>query len=383
MAVKKGSIRHFRWFISNLAVNLIPALKRKIILYNRIIPAAEAGAADMRESTQATNFNAEEREFINYLPRQLPEQLKRKIACIEFHDKTLLGNTGALVDDNNQALISFMRSRPFVNYHDFRPEILNPVNKGEVRYFNMLGSHRGHRHLFHFLIDRMPQLYYALNLFKLAEQPLIVLINEDVPKFQRDLYRFISNDYPNVSFVEVPHNERWKVENLFHVDYYQTIKTTLADPDFLKFLKTTFMRGYGIDNNLSPTDRIYVCREDTKNRRFVNEQEIAAVFEEFGFKKILAGKLSFEEQIRTFNNAQYIAGIHGAGLTNILFSSPGARALEIFSEDHVKDTYFLLSRTLGQDYSYLFGGTQRRHSHFHLPASRLENKLRTTLSSLT
>lgn len=50
------------------------------------------------------------------------------------------------------------------------------------------------------------------------------------------------------------------------------------------------------------------------------------------FKAVMLENLSFYEQIKYFNNAKLIIGIHGAGLANVLFCNKGATLLEIYPD---------------------------------------------------
>jgi capsular polysaccharide biosynthesis protein len=44
---------------------------------------------------------------------------------------------------------------------------------------------------------------------------------------------------------------------------------------------------------------------------------------------------------------------HGAGLTNVAFSPPGVRVLEMFASTYVHFGLWAISKTLGADYRYV------------------------------
>jgi hypothetical protein len=96
--------------------------------------------------------------------------------------------------------------------------------------------------------------------------------------------------------------------------------------------------------------RIFISRNDAKNRRILNQGEIDAVLAEFGYEGVeLTGK-TFDEQRGLFSDASHVVGVHGAGLTNILFSPPGAQVLEILPPMCAVPDYWQLSRAMGHHY---------------------------------
>jgi Glycosyltransferase 61 len=48
-----------------------------------------------------------------------------------------------------------------------------------------------------------------------------------------------------------------------------------------------------------------------------------------GFEKVVLELLPFDEQVALFRRAECVIGGHGAGLSNIIFSPPGCRIVEI------------------------------------------------------
>jgi capsular polysaccharide biosynthesis protein len=50
----------------------------------------------------------------------------------------------------------------------------------------------------------------------------------------------------------------------------------------------------------------------------------------YGIEAIDPGTLPLTEQIKIFHEAKLIIGTHGAGLTNVIFSQPGALLYELF-----------------------------------------------------
>jgi capsular polysaccharide biosynthesis protein len=108
--------------------------------------------------------------------------------------------------------------------------------------------------------------------------------------------------------------------------------------------------------------RITLTRGPSANNRTVrNEAEVQELLSGYGFTAVDPGQLSVTEQIATFAQAELIVGPHGAGLTNIVFASPGARVIELFPAGYMLPDYWWLSTSVpGLDYRYLSAPPERK-----------------------
>ncbi len=78
-----------------------------------------------------------------------------------------------------------------------------------------------------------------------------------------------------------------------------------------------------------PTEFLFISRKDTKTRQIENELELIHLLKKYNFKiETLDGK-TFEEQRNLFNKSKVIITMHGAGLTNLLFSAKNSLVIEI------------------------------------------------------
>jgi capsular polysaccharide biosynthesis protein len=107
---------------------------------------------------------------------------------------------------------------------------------------------------------------------------------------------------------------------------------------------------------------VYITRGATKNNRAVlNESDVIAALEARGFVAVNPGKLTIDDEIRTFAEADLVVSAHGAALSNIIFMGPGAAVLELFPASHVMPCYWKLAGTVpGLNYRYLCGVGAKR-----------------------
>lgn len=106
----------------------------------------------------------------------------------------------------------------------------------------------------------------------------------------------------------------------------------------------------------TPT-RLYLSRgQQPGARRYLQEPDLWPRLERRGFVMLDPGTLSVQEQIDVFHNAEVIVAPHGAALTNITWSRPGVRVLEMFAGSYVHLGLWTIAEAIGGiHYRYLVG----------------------------
>jgi capsular polysaccharide biosynthesis protein len=110
------------------------------------------------------------------------------------------------------------------------------------------------------------------------------------------------------------------------------------------------------------------------------------MLQKYSFECIDADRLTIEQQIRIFSEAAFVVGIHGAGLTNMIFRYPyQMNVLEILPDAPerfaIPPHYFLLSGIFGFQYNAVMGSTyvKKLNKSFTMNAAELELALQTML----
>jgi capsular polysaccharide biosynthesis protein len=83
-------------------------------------------------------------------------------------------------------------------------------------------------------------------------------------------------------------------------------------------------------------ERLYISRRLAGRRRVIDEEKLIAILEKYGFVIFYPEEHSFLEQVAIFSRVIYLVGMHGSGLTNMLFMPKGASVLE-FHKDHTNE----------------------------------------------
>lgn len=107
--------------------------------------------------------------------------------------------------------------------------------------------------------------------------------------------------------------------------------------------------------------RLYVSRGTRMNsRRVVQEPELIELLRPLGFEVIDPGDYDVQEQIDFFSAAEVVVGAHGAGMSNLVFSPPGVRVLELFAPRYLNPGYWsILASIPDAQYRYLVGRGRR------------------------
>lgn len=128
--------------------------------------------------------------------------------------------------------------------------------------------------------------------------------------------------------------------------------------DFLRqsFLENNFQELSSLPESCNyKHKKIYISRADASRRRIINEPELIALVESYGFAVVKLERMRFLDQVKLFKNAEVIVAPHGAGLANLVFCKKLTKIIEIFSPNYVNVCFWCLSSQVELDYYYLIG----------------------------
>ena len=136
----------------------------------------------------------------------------------------------------------------------------------------------------------------------------------------------------------------------FEVDKLAYVSVDMMDDRLLSDVRTriwgkTLARSRA--TALHPEDRWRVASID-------NQPQVETVLRDFDFEFVEADKLDFAEQVNIFSEASVIIGLHGAGLSNMMYAKPGALVIEISDLINFPNPfYYALASELGHSYANL------------------------------
>jgi len=120
-----------------------------------------------------------------------------------------------------------------------------------------------------------------------------------------------------------------------------------------------------LDADAPQSGRIFVSRRWRGKRMIVNDREVFAALQPWGFRRVCLETMSVTDQIALFHGAECVVGPHGAGLTNVVFCRPGAKVLEVNTPYRTTSLFYALARYRQIDYHlHVADPVQDRFSNF-------------------
>ncbi len=154
------------------------------------------------------------------------------------------------------------------------------------------------------------------------------------------------------------------------------------------YLKNLFLKPNS--DRITGKKRLYLSRNQSGNRRLINEVEVINFLQKYDFEVVNLELLTIAQQAQILSQAQIVISPHGSGLSNIVFCQVKTIIIEIFSPHYVYPCYWLISNLMNLDYYYLMGeviGSCAFHQLLY-PDSRFEDlylnlkKLESMLNSM-
>jgi len=214
---------------------------------------------------------------------------------------------------------------------------------------NLLQGSSGENY-FHFMFDILPKLWMVESKIKFEDIDYF-LLNKKID-WQIKILEIIGiNSNKILSAEQYRHIEASRIISVTHPWYLEGyIQEQVANiPSWIIYeLRTNFLNKNISKKNL----KIYLDRSDSKFKhcKVLNNSELVNFLEKRKFQIVKPEKLSLNEQINIFNNAQIIVGGHGASFTNIVFCEKNTNIIEFIPSSHPNKKCERISKVLDLNY---------------------------------
>ena len=200
---------------------------------------------------------------------------------------------------------------------------------------------------YHWLIDTLPRL---LVLRRHHPNMLLLLPQELPPKQARD---YVTQSAAALGFTQYLFlNTRQTLQAGCVVLPELTAPSLTQNPELVGQVRAQLLAALGPAAAVA-TRRVYAARSAGGVRSLLNEPAVAALLQEMGFEKVYFEQLSFLEQLHLMQETTVLVGVHGAGMTNMLFLPPEAKVVELLNEGHGDLCYFRLASCLRLPYLWV------------------------------
>jgi hypothetical protein len=188
---------------------------------------------------------------------------------------------------------------------------------------------------YHWLIEDLPCTLFAMK----SDPSAPLIVSKKTPNYVRE---FAHNSGRQLVYVDGPQ----KLEKILFVEKCNDsgwpsqydISELLNYSNFKKLLY------HGI-----PHKKYYISRRYSK-RSPSNEIEIEQLAIDSGYEILYLERMTHAKQISIISGAATIAGVHGAGLANMIWMKPGTKIVDIINENYWTESTHRLSHLGNQEY---------------------------------
>jgi len=202
---------------------------------------------------------------------------------------------------------------------------------------SLLTGGGGNSNYWHWLFDVLPRIEIAKKVINLKKINYF-LFPDLVKPFQLETIDMLnipsqktlsSKKFRHVSSDQIFITDHPYIKQNAHLD-------TQNIPDWVfRWVRTNFLKKEKFTEAPSPK-KVYIDRDDStanhaKYQNILNKDEFYNFLKSQDFKFLNLSKLKFIDQVKIFNNAELILGIHGSGFSNIIFSEKKTKIIELRS----------------------------------------------------
>lgn len=191
----------------------------------------------------------------------------------------------------------------------------------------------------HFLFDRAPLLEHVL---RSGDLPDFIVIEEKLVNWCCQVLALIGVD------IEV---RPIRGKTYYRFQDLRLFTSTMHPGHFWTDEHMAFFERFRPEPK-AQTRRIFIKRPQGR-RGLVNEAEIHAIAQDKGFEIMELEKLTMAQQCAAFAEAEFIAGVHGAGFSNMVFSQSGTKVLELARKGYITGSYSITAGRFEMPYAIL------------------------------
>jgi capsular polysaccharide biosynthesis protein len=203
---------------------------------------------------------------------------------------------------------------------------------------SLLTGGAGNNIYWHWLFDVLPRLHLCSKVINL-EDISYFLVPDNILSYQNETLQCLN--IPKHKIISSRKFRHIKTNQLVITDHPvvtsgDATKDIMVMPYWIsKWLKDSFIDKSKKINKVS-VKKIYIDRsshetEKIQLRSIENEDEIKNYLFKNGYIPIKLHETSFINQVKLFNEAESIVGLHGGGFANLAFCKPGTKVIELRS----------------------------------------------------
>ncbi len=222
-----------------------------------------------------------------------------------------------------------------------RPRVAKPGN-----YYSLLVHYARRGVYYHWVHDTLERLYGVVEVLPPDTR---YVVPAGLLPYQLETLRAVGVEDDQV--VPFDGEEVWELETLHFAP--PIVSSGANHPPADAWLREKFFDAYGISPGLG-SRRIFLSRRNMRRRQVTNEDEVVEFLTPFGFEICVPEALPMKEQVALFADAEVVVSTHGSAFTNLLFSPPGCRVVDMIEPAmmHLSYVFWSMTEQLRQEYWY-------------------------------
>lgn len=192
-----------------------------------------------------------------------------------------------------------------------------------------LGVVRGSNGYAHWLLETFPKLL------------ALIEAGEDIDKIDQFVFLNASENFHKGTLKELgigPERviaTKIRQERIFNTEEFSIVSDLRVNRVASVNVYDMICSFFGLPRDNRPGKRkLFISRSKAIRRRIINEDEVFAFLEPFGYELVRMEDFDVRQTARMMAEAKAIIAPHGAGLANIVFASPGTKVLEMFNAQY-------------------------------------------------
>ncbi|MEO9967581.1 MAG: glycosyltransferase family 61 protein [Reichenbachiella sp.] len=207
-------------------------------------------------------------------------------------------------------------------------------------------SHALSTNYYHWTMEGLTRLAIFLSQNTIQSEHIYIGIPEDAPDFIKSSLTvlFGIEDHQLIAISESVKIEGSYLPDFPHKRDDDTKHLNLYDPRGILLLND---RSKLLRVAKTYPERILISRPAETSRRLMSEKEVC---ERFDLTLVVLEEMRFDEQVQLFSQVKLVVGVHGAGLTNLIYTQQQPMVIELFPGDRRRSDahcFFQLSQALG------------------------------------
>jgi hypothetical protein len=288
------------------------------------------------------------KEFSSMVGRvEYPQPFMLDVANGELHGRHAVATT----QQGEIVLESLLNHRPYLEtvsagriHYPKSFEQLRQQLREKSRYKKVfvLVNHFGNAY-FHWLLESLPRLWLLKQYEVETGESIPVLIDTNPSRHVVETLRLLGIHDVIEWKATAATAEHLLIPMAMH-------GTGIPSPFACRWLADALLSSTELPSIKAPL--VYISRAKTKKRRVVNEAEVIDWLEGWGFQSFFLEEMSLAEQMALFKQAKLVAGPHGAGFSNVIFSYK-LKLLEFFEPSYLNACFYRLASGMRFDYAFL------------------------------